>query len=121
VETLQGKSHTPSPIHPGHNVTKCTRVANCGYEVAARAFVASVGTLGSSPREEHLLPSTGSVKIVRINILSEHDVVVEVQKLAADAGNAVQVRLDGGGGERRQVRLIWKYHFVRDDAAEGMA
>ncbi len=57
----------------------------------ARTFIASVRTLRRRPCKEHFLPSTGRVKVIRINSFSEHDIVVQVQKLAADARDAVQV------------------------------
>ena len=83
-----------------------------------RTFVAPISTLGRSPCKEHLLTAAGSVKVVRINILTEHDVVVQVQKLAADSWNAVQVRLDGGRRKRGQMGLVREYCFVGDNAEE---
>jgi len=52
---------------------------------STHTFIASVSALGRRPRQKHFLPAAGRVEIIRINILSEHDVVVEVKKFAADA------------------------------------
>jgi hypothetical protein len=132
VETLQGMSHTPSPIHPA--VRDCDDGGGGGggggdddrfsFKTASatliviHTFVAPVRTLRRSPGKVHLLTSAGSIKIVRINILSEHHVVIQVQKFAADAWNTMQMRLNGRGGEGGEVRLIRENGFVCDDAVE---
>jgi hypothetical protein len=64
-------------------------------------FVATFCTLRCSPCEKHFLSTTHSIKIIRIYILSEHNIVIQVQKFAADSWNAVQMGLDG---RRRECR-----------------
>ena len=47
-----------------------------------------------------------AVEVVRPHVLAEHDVVVEVDELLGEAGDAVDVGLDGRGAEGGQVALV---------------
>lgn len=58
----------------------------------------------------HLVP------VVRPHILPEHDVVIQVDELMGQVGNAVDVAFNGWGAERWEVRLVWKYCRVRHHA-----
>ena len=57
-------------------------------------------------KKSNLLAGGVREKVVGPDVFAEHDVIVEVDELVREAGNLVQVTLDGGRRERRQVALV---------------
>lgn len=57
----------------------------------------------------------GGEEVVQRNLAAEEHVVIEVQKMRGQAGDAVQKRLNDTGIERRQMAVIGENRFVIDD------
>ena len=57
-------------------------------------------------KNSNLLPGRVREEVVGPDVFAEHDVIVEVDELVREAGDLVQVTLDGGRRERRQVALV---------------
>mmetsp|Transcript_10120 Transcript_10120/g.24917 ORF Transcript_10120/g.24917 Transcript_10120/m.24917 type:complete len:609 (+) Transcript_10120:1137-2963(+) len=76
---------------------------------------ASGGALGNVPREVHLLSLHQRVEVGGPDLIPQHNIVVEVDELVCEPGNAVKVTLDRGGAENWKVRRIDEYGLVRHD------
>uniref|UniRef100_A0A2M4C5R0 Putative secreted protein n=1 Tax=Anopheles marajoara TaxID=58244 RepID=A0A2M4C5R0_9DIPT len=78
------------------------------------------GTVRYDPGREHLHALRQRLQIVRVERRTEKDVIVQVQKLARQARDAVDERFNGGTRERGQCRVVVRDLRVRYEAQSGM-
>ena len=81
--------------------------------VPEQDVAAAVVALGGVPGEVDFLGAVEGDEVLRPGLGAEEDVVVEVGEVAAQAGDAVDVGLDRGGGEDGELAL------VREDGRVG--
>lgn len=54
----------------------------------------------------HLLSFRVGVEIIRPDVFAKHDVIVEINELLREPGDAVDVGLDGRGAESGKVAVV---------------
>lgn len=83
LSPIQLEGHPSAQLGTGHDKYTCHGMS-------------ATPNLCTSPcQTPHLLPAAVRVKVLGPDMVAKHDIIVKVDKLAGQAGDAVQMRLDG--------------------------